>query len=77
MIRDIRKAVNQYERMYDEDTGRACFYSSDFSQLLKLAEKEPDGQVQLFDLMSKCLAAGFAVGYRTAQRDLRGKRRRA
>ena len=75
MTRDLQKAIDQHERMYDETTGKACFYHSDYTQLFDLAARTQDGRMDLFDLMSKCLAAGYAIGYRTGQRDARKVRR--
>ncbi len=74
MTRDLKKAVEHYESMHDEQTGKACFYHSDFTQLVEMTGKQKDGQIDLFDLMSKCLAAGYAIGYRTAQRDNQRRR---
>lgn len=71
--RSIAKAVKDYDR-FTESKGNNTgdFWASDIQEIKELATN-PMGEVELFTAIVTGLKAGFAIGYRTAQRHLAQK----
>ena len=70
----ITNAVYDYQQFIDR-TGRGLFYASDLCQLRDMSLK--DGRVNIYDLMSNALSAGFMIGYRCAKREARKRNKAA
>ena len=74
-MRDIEKAIADYDRLIDEvtkdkETGEAAFWLSDFRQII---DRNPDGNQ--FDLISDALRAGFIIGQRYQKRQQKKARK--
>lgn len=70
-MRSIEKAVEQYNKLSNYDTGRGAFTADDVFQILDHADDD------MIEAIFYGLEAGYAIGYRTARRELRKKIRAA
>ena len=70
----ITNAVYDYQQFIDR-TGRGAFRWNDLKQLMDMSSK--DGSVNVYDLMSNSLYAGFMIGYRCAKREARKRNKAA
>ena len=68
MKRDLEKYIAEYERKFGDREDYSSLYSSDFMQLhyMYLTKSHT-----LYDLISNCLTAGFMIGYKAAQKDMK------
>ena len=66
-MRSIEKAIEQYNNLSNYDTGRGVFTAGDALQIKDLADGD------LLKAIFYSLDAGYAIGYRTARRELRKK----
>ena len=57
MPRDIKKAIEEYQRRFGD-----VFYTSDYDQIYKMSKGDK------FSLIDNALTAGFMIGYRAAER---------
>lgn len=67
--RDIRKTIEEYERMFPvrkDNHNKGAFYMSDFQQLWSISNTQ-------YECTSNALMAGFMVGYKCAKREQRKK----
>lgn len=72
MYRNLEKAIQEYKEQYfNYKTGKGTFYQSDIEQLVEMHGGYNECHKNLFSLIADSLEAGYAIGYRTAQRDQR------
>lgn len=73
MNRDLRKAIEKYkERLNNYNKG--AFYVSDIMQIKQMAEEASAGRgfgTVLYEAINLALSAGYEIGHRSAERDLR------
>lgn len=68
MTRSIKKALEEYDKLHDNGKNDS-FYVSDLEQIFELAkDKRGGGYVDLYELMSISLKAGYVIGARAAKR---------
>lgn len=70
-MRSIEKAIEQYNNLSNYGTGRGVFAAGDIYQILDHAGDD------MVEAIFYGLEAGYAIGYRTARRELRKKIRAA
>ena len=78
-MRNIEKAVEQYKEKYftkENSRNRGGFWLSDFQQIKELAERRNGGKPELFTAIDISLMAGYMIGYRTAKREDRERRKK-
>ena len=63
-MRDIKKAVNEYNNKFLE-SNKGQFYISDFEQIKEMSNNN------LYNIMTNSLCAGFIIGYRFAKNESR------
>ena len=80
MNRSIEKALADYQRITNgNENGKGAFFPSDIEQIFNstigqtLKEKSVLGNSDFYDAIHSALKTGYAIGYRTAQRDSRAE----
>lgn len=68
MKRDLEKYIAEYERKFADREDYSSIYASDIEQLHNMEQSKGHS---LYDLISNCLAAGFMIGYKAAQKDMK------
>ncbi len=72
MKRNIIQSVTDYKVLTDNGKKHGSFSIEDGQEIISLATV--DGQIDLYRAVALSLEAGYAIGYRTAQRhDKRGQ----
>lgn len=70
-MRSIPKAVEDYERL-TKDADKILL--TDIAQVWDIA-REPNGKVDIWTAITTALRAGYMIGYRTARRQERARKR--
>lgn len=66
-MRSIENAIKEYnERFASKNIG--LFYEPDILQIVSMSKEEYQGRIDPYDIACKALEAGFAIGYRSAER---------
>ncbi len=68
MKRDLEKYIAEYERKFADREGYSNIYASDIEQM---HEMDKTNGHSLYHLISNCLTAGFMIGYKAAQKDMK------
>lgn len=66
MKRDLEKYIAEYERKFADREDYSNIYATDIMQI----HDQTKGH-SLYDLISNCLMAGFMIGYKAAQKDMK------
>lgn len=66
MKRDLEKYIAEYERKFADREDYSSIYATDIMQIHDQTKDH-----SLYDLISNCLAAGFMIGYKAAQKDMK------
>ena len=69
MKRNVKKAIENYDKTYGGNSRRGAFYVSDFNQLFKLSTPAGSTLPDLLKLTGHALKFGYMLGYRTAKRE--------
>ena len=67
-MRNMEKAINDYQAKFSGNTGNGALYMTDIMQIRDTAEGAVLGDRD-FILISNALQAGFMIGYRKGQAD--------
>lgn len=67
-MRNMEKAINDYQKQFSGNSGNGAFYTTDVKQIYDMAEGAALGDRD-FMLISNALQAGFMVGYRKGKAD--------
>lgn len=67
-MRNMEKAINDYQAKFGGNSGNGAFYMTDVMQIRDTAEGDTRGDRD-FILISNALQAGFMVGYRKGKAD--------
>lgn len=69
MTRSIKKALEEYDKLHDNGKNDS-FYVSDLEQIVELAKNKREGSrsIDIYELMSISLKAGYVIGARAAKR---------
>ena len=79
MKRDLSRLTAEYEKKYynaPTNSKRGQFWLSDYMQIMEMSKDCQGGGVDLYDLVSNALKAGFMIGYNTRRADERDNRRK-
>ena len=68
MKRDLEKYIAEYERKFADREDYSNIYTSDIEQM---HEMDKTNGHSLYYLISNCLTAGFMIGYKAAQKDMK------
>ena len=68
MNRDLEKYIAEYERKFADRENYSNIYTSDIEQM---HEMDKTNGHSLYYLISNCLTAGFMIGYKAAQKDMK------
>ena len=75
-MRNIKKAIEDYKKQFwrkENSHNRGAFYYSDYRQIADLSTK---GEIlDISAAIDNALMAGFMIGYRTARRESRERRK--
>lgn len=67
-MRNMEKAINDYQKQFSGNSGSGAFYTTDVKQIYDMAEGADLGDRD-FMLISNALQAGFMIGYRKGKAD--------
>jgi hypothetical protein len=68
MKRDLEKYIAEYERKFADREDYSNIYASDIMQMNYLDQTKGSSK---YDLVNNCLTAGFMIGYKAAQKDMK------
>lgn len=70
MVRNVKKALEEYRKISNMGNSvKGRFYYSDFKQIEEECNKD------YATMVFRAMEFGFVIGYRTAKRDIRTKKR--
>lgn len=68
MKRNLEKYIAEYERKFGDREDYSNIYASDIEQMHEMDKTKGHS---LYYLISNCLTAGFMIGYKAAQKDMK------
>ena len=66
-MRSIENAIKEYDKRF-ASKNIGLFYEPDILQIVSMSKEEYQGRIDPYDIACKALEAGFAIGYRSAER---------